>query len=171
MLSKKLIVSTLLVVITCGFASAPLFKSAMSVCDLIRDAPVLEGQIVSVHGILQNSGSGTGQPYYDELMADNCVGNGGKEIQIQIVSPDAHFLANPPRGFKPDMNSIRRVEDLLEKMEKEGRTVKQISCTVQGAFYAPKPQSSSALGGSDQYHHKLYQGYIVIQALRDVTVR
>jgi hypothetical protein len=153
---------------TYGVPSAQHPKRAMSVCELLRNAHNLEGQIVSVHGILQDSDIGIGPPYFDELAAENCAGAEANQ-QIQVVSPDSHFLANPPRGFNPDPASVRRVEDALAKMQTTGRPVNRLSATVEGVLCIPQPDSEPP--GSNRPRHKRYPAYIVIQALRDVQFR
>jgi hypothetical protein len=61
----------------------------------------------------------------------------GKQTAIQAVSPDVHFLANPPKGYKPDMNSAKTIDQILDKANAAGKKVMHFSVTVV-AFYATK---------------------------------
>jgi hypothetical protein len=73
-------------------------------------------------------------------------------------------LENPPRGYKPDPASARRLEDIVARLAAKGERAKQLSVTVEGVFYSggPKPDPSRPP------RHPWYPGHIVIQAYRDV---
>lgn len=142
-------------------ASEPIRR--FSVCDLVRTAVQLDGEIVKVYGVLQDSDPKRENPYFDELVSENCKGKGMGESQakIQVVSPDSHFLANPPAGYKPDLNSIRRAELMAEKAAAHHRS---LSATVEGVLYVPKAASGVP-------RHRSYTAIIVVQAIRDTKER
>lgn len=133
----------------------------VNVCDLSRLAEQIDGKIVRVHGVLRNSDT-MENPYFDELVGENCNGVDGGQVTIQVVSPDSHFLASPPPGYKPDFESVRRAEPVFKKAAADRRSV---SATVEGVFYTSKQQTSSPA------RHRQYQASIVIQGLRDVKER
>ena len=130
----------------------------VNICDLTRLADQLDGKLVRVRGILRNSETAA-EPFFDELVPENCSDPEGLRIVIQIVSPDVHFLANPPQGYKADMSSIRRAEPIFKNAAARSRPV---AVTVEGVFYSARPQRSAPV------RHKQYRGSIVLQALRAV---
>jgi len=132
----------------------------VKICDLRRLASQLEGKIVRIQGSLRNSNTHE-DPYFNELVGEDCRVAEGGQITIRIISPDGHFLANPPHGYHPDLDSVRRAESVLKKAIAEHRSV---SATVEGAFYAERQISGFT-------PHKQYPANIVIQRLRDVKLR
>ncbi len=112
----------------------------VNICDLISLAGELDGKLVRVRGIVRNSGSSS-DPYFDELIPETCSTAEGRRTVIHIVSPDTHFLAHRPRGYRPDMNSVHRAESVFEKAAREGHSV---SATVEGVFQSSTPKTSSA---------------------------
>src|SRR5258707_15808924 len=105
MLLKKLTRFGVLAIVSASMASDR--PRDVRVCDLKRLGGQLEAKIVRIHGILRNS-STPEDPFFNELVGEDCKDAEGGEITIQIVSPDSHFLANPPHGYTPDMESLRR---------------------------------------------------------------
>jgi hypothetical protein len=83
---------------------------------------------------------------------------------IRVEPPDVHFLEKPPPGYKPDMGSARRLEEVIAKTLAKGQRGKEFSLTVEGMFYSggAKPDPS------ERPRHRWYPGYIVVQAYRDV---
>ena len=142
---------------------------ALTVCEVISEARKLEGRIVSVRGFLQDAAGTAGDPDFDELVADGCTLADGSLPRIQVVSPDLHFLANPPPGYKPDMKSVKRVERRIEAVRARGKRVGRILATVQGVVLAgdedSRPQASTKVP-----RHRQYRAYLVIQAMRDVKL-
>jgi hypothetical protein len=159
----------ILIAMYCCFAPLQSLRQTRDVCNLIRDAAKLEGRIVIVSGILQASDPSSEKPYFDELIAENCSGLRTKRIRIQIVSPDSHFLANPPKGFNPDMDSVRRAEELLARSEKQGRRIRQISATVAGVFYSPQRQAATSRD-SVTSRHEQYDGYLILESFKDLRI-
>jgi hypothetical protein len=139
-------------------------RRTFSVCDLLIEANNLDGRIVRVHGILRDSDPKTESPYFDELAADNCTDEKHPKGPIRLISPDQHFLANPPSDYKPDLASVRKVEQIIAKLEATGEKVSGLDVTVEGVFYIQrqKPEALSKTGDA------VYAGFIVIQAIRDV---
>ena len=131
------------------------------ICNLGRVAQQLDGKLVRIIGILQNSDTSE-TPFFDELVGHGCKASEGEQVKIQIVSPDSHFLSNPPPGYKPDMDSVSRAEAVFERAAAHRRSV---SATVEGVFYVSKQQ------GFGPIRHRSYSAFIVIQALRDVKER
>lgn len=142
----------------------------LSICSVIREAGRFEGRVVAIRGILQDSSAGAEDVRFDELVADNCPGWDGEQIRIQVVSPDAHFLANPPRGYRPNMASIRRAERFYEKLLRDRGTTRRIWATVEGVLYLPK-QDPLAVGSAGKPSHREYTAYLVVQAIRELSAR
>jgi hypothetical protein len=133
----------------------------VNICKLIRLASQLDGKVIQVRGLLRNSDTPE-DPSFDELVPESCPDAEGRRTVIHIVSPDAHFLAHSPQGYKPDMDSIRRAEPTLNKAAADARLV---SATIEGVLQAVRPQSARAP------RHKQYSAVIVIQALREAKER
>jgi hypothetical protein len=142
---------------TAGLTSTILIAAnprAVSLCDLPQLGNQLEGRIIRISGVLRNTDA-RDNPSFDEL-TEECR---GRLVRIQIVSPDSHFLDNPPAGYKPDTGSVRRAEPVFQKAAAEGRSV---YATVEGVFYPASTQPPGPV------RHRQYPAYIVIQAFRNV---
>ncbi len=133
----------------------------VNICDVMRLADELDGRLIRIRGLLRNSGT-IDDPYFDELVPEHCGDEGGRQTVIHIVSPDEHLLSNPPRGYKPDMISIRRVEPLFRKAAKDQ---KPVSITVDGILQIFRGEELRSP------RHRQYSASIVIQALRDAKER
>jgi hypothetical protein len=110
-------------------------RHPLSVCDVVRQADLLDGHVVNVRGTIRSSGGKEPSgPYFDEMVAP-CSGT--LTATIKIVSPDAHFLANQPPGYRPDQASIRRAESLFTKEQGRGKSVDEVVATVEGFLVKP----------------------------------
>lgn len=142
----------------------------ISICDLFRDLPRLEGRIVKVRGLFEVTSPKRGNEYFDELVPENCGLSDQQEIRIKISSPDVHFLQSPPPGYKPDMASIRRADREVEKRLNQGKTIKRLVGTVEGVVYSSEGDTRPQDSLQKPQPHKRYPAYIIIQAIRDVRV-
>lgn len=129
----------------------------VNICDLKRIARQMDGKIVRISGILLNSDTQE-TPFFDELVGQGCKAT-TEQVKIQVVSPDSHFLSNPPPGYKPDMDSVTRAEPIFERAAADHRSV---YATVEGALYVTQGPTSGRV------RHRRYQAVIVIQAIRSV---
>jgi len=128
---------------------------------LIRSGQRVNGKIVSVRGILAASNPKAAQAYFDELVGEGCDPS-GSAVRIQVVSPDPHFLAAPPPGYKPDPDSVRRAERVAQDAADHHRA---LIATVEGVLYV-------AEGGVQGFaRHRRYPAIIVVAAIRDVNER
>ena len=82
----------------------------MTVCDVLRDGAHSNGTIVVVRGTVRNSGDAQ-RPDFNEVLA-TCD---GISRTILIDSPDAQFLAAPPKGYKPNAGSVRGKERVMAR--------------------------------------------------------
>jgi hypothetical protein len=80
------------------------------------------------------------------------------EIVIHVESPDVHFFANPPRGYKPNVKSVHRAESLFNKAAAQSG---QVSVTLEGVFVTERPDTRMPP------RHKGYFASIVIAAIYD----
>jgi hypothetical protein len=133
----------------------------VNICNLGRVASQFDGKIVRISGVLQNSDTSE-RPFFDELVGKSCKGTKGEQVNLQVVSPDSHFLSNPPEGYKPDMGSLSRAEPIFERAAAHHRSV---FATVEGVFYVANQPISGPV------RHRRYPAFVVIQALRDVKER
>src|SRR5882724_9649645 len=109
------------VTLTCASVMAESVRE-VDVCNLALRADQFEGKLVRVRGELRNSDRAE-NPFFDELVGEHCKKAQGGKITIQIVSPDSHFLANPPPGYKPDLYSVRQAEPVFKKAAADHRSV------------------------------------------------
>jgi len=144
-------------------------RPPMSVCDFAENVGKLDGRIVKVRGVVQTFSPDPDDFYLDEMIADSCTGSKQKSVRVEIWWPDSHFLEHPPRGYKVDRASFRRFARIVKKAQAQGKSVERLLATVEGVAYASGPESQSADPARRQYHG-IYQGYIVIQAVRDVKI-
>lgn len=140
-----------------------------TVCVVVRDVERLDGRIVVVRGILQDTDASSSEPYFDELVGEDCTGSDGERPRVKVVSPDWHFLAKPPTGYRPDIASIRRADRFIAKLSRQGRPPRKIWATVEGVIYFLKPESATGSSTGAKPSHKRYVAYIVVQAIRDLS--
>jgi len=133
----------------------------VNICDVMRLAGQLDGKVIRVRGLLRNSETPE-EPSFDEFVPEGCSDAQGSQTVIHIVSPDVHFLSKPPRGYKPDMNSVRTAERIFRKAAADR---KPVSATVEGVFQV------LIRDGSAHPLHKQYAASIVVQALRGAKER
>jgi hypothetical protein len=138
--------------------------TTMTVCEVLRNARKLEGQLVRVRGVLQDAYPGASEPYFNELSGDGCTGLKTDRAVIRIDTPDVHFLKRPPPGYKYDAASAHRTERIIAEHIAKGRRLTGLSATVEGVFYS----GGSRPDPSQRRRHRWYPGYIVIQAYLDV---
>ena len=103
--AKMLLRVSICAIVYLSFGIASEEPRDVNICDLTRLADQLDSKLVRVRGILRNSETAA-EPFFDELVPENCSDAEGRGMVIRIVSPDVHFLANLPHGYKPDMSSI-----------------------------------------------------------------
>ena len=130
-----------------------------NLCELIRSGDKFDGKLIRVSGLLQDSDPNTINPYFDELVSHDCNDVNGKPVKILIVSPDQHFLANAPAGYKPDLRSIHRAEIVAEQAAARHHSLR---ATVEGVYYVSKTASSTSA------RHRQYPAVLVLQSIRDV---
>lgn len=158
MLPLKVILGVLIVLSAATAGEKP---REVNICDVMRLANQLDGKIIRVRGLLRNTDTPE-DPSFDELVPERCSDVEGSQTVIHIVSPDGHFLANPPPGYKPDMNSARRVKPIFRKAALDE---KPVLVTVEGFFRVLHPGTRMPLP------HKQYSALIVIQAYRGAKER
>ncbi|MGJ5817136.1 hypothetical protein [Paludibaculum fermentans] len=161
-IGRGLLLAGVLVAFAPHFEAKGEKRKVVTVCQLLAAAEELDGRIVSVRGILKTSSDEAGAPYFDQLTGGACAGRAVADRTLQVVSPDAHFLAKPPSGYKPDEGSFRRAGRLLDKMLAAGQPVGGFDATVEGIFYRGRSQPRLPV------RHRQYPGYVVIQAIRNV---
>jgi hypothetical protein len=150
--------------VACGcMAQTPL--KPISVCNLIQNIQHLDGQVVRVRGTLRSTGGSPADSYFDEMVGISCPGIG--DATVHIVSPDSHFLAASPRGYRPDFESVRKAEKLIAKAQSEGRSVPKFVATVEGV--AVKLVSPEHFGAGRPLPHGHYGADLILAAIRDVT--
>lgn len=154
----RTIIGSAIVLITASASEVP---REVNICELIRLASQLDGKVVRLSGVLRNSETPE-DPSFDELVPETCSDAKDRQTVVHIVSPDVHFLANPPQGYKPDMDSMRRAQSILKKAAVDGKSV---SVKVEGVFQIVRQETSMPP------RHKRYSASIVIQALREAKER
>jgi hypothetical protein len=140
----------------------------VTVCTLLKKADQYNGRIVNVRGRLQSIALGIEDIYFDELSADDCSIDRTTPTKIKLESPDAHFLDNAPENYRADLRSIQRAERILRKELVAGSSKIVFDATVEGVFYMDF-KTSATLSQSRRPTHRQYPGYLVIQAIRDLT--
>lgn len=158
MLPLKVILGVLIVLSAATAGEKP---REVNICDVVRLASQLNGKIISVRGLLRNSETPE-DPYFDELVPERCSDVEDRQIVIHIVSPDAHLLANPPPGYKPDKKSVRRTEPIFKKAAADRKAV---LVTVEGLFQVWHRDTRMPP------RHKQYSEVIVVQAYRRAKER
>lgn len=144
-------------------------RSVIGVCDLLREPGKYEGQMIRVRGQLRSSGSAE-HPSFDELDGAGCASNEQEEKWVvSIVSPDAHFLAQSPKGYRPDRRSVERVSRLVTKQVAAGRVISSVECTIEGLFYGDHTRDDGEHAVRPRRHPR-YDGHVVIQAIRNPVV-
>jgi hypothetical protein len=133
----------------------------VDLCNLPLLANQLEGKVIRVRGVLRNSGTPE-EPSFDELVPESCLDSEGRRAVIHVVSPDSHFLDNPPQGYKPDLSSVRRVEPIFRKAAANNKSV---SVIVEGVLQTAQWETTA------HPRHKQYSASIVIQAFRSAKER
>jgi hypothetical protein len=159
LLKLRTILVTFLIAL--GVSSATELTAPQSVCDLLRSGQWVNGKTVSVRGILTTANPKALQAHFDELIGEGCDPAGGS-IRIQVVSPDAHFLAEPPPGYKPDPDSVRRAERVAQAAADHHRA---LIATVEGILYVVEGAKPGIA------RHRRYPAVIVVGAIRDVKER
>jgi len=160
----------LLITIVVLASTAPHFPargeemSAVTLCQLLAEPQRFDGRIVRVRGILESEGNAPRTAYFDQLSSTGCPGSAAAETKVQVVSPDSHFLENPPDGYRPDQRSIRRAEKVMEKALASRDPARAFEATVEGVFYRAEMISNHPA------RHRQYPGYVVLQAIRSLRV-
>lgn len=138
----------------------------ISVCELLQRAEELNEKIVRVQGLLQDPAPSSSDPNLDELVGDDCVEEGQREAKIQVVMPDQHFLANPPRGYAFDITSAGKAQAAIADIVTE-TGLAEVSVEVDGYFlYVGDPSDASETSAPPR--HRRYLGHLVLQAYRDL---
>jgi hypothetical protein len=142
-------------------------KSPLTVCELIQSGRKLDGQIVAVKGHLQDATGAGDSQLFDELVGTDCKLSDASVPRIRIVSPDSHFLAQPPPGYKPDLGSVEGVERRISKARATGKKIKYLSAVVEGAVIWA---DGNTRGDGSTPRHQRYQGYLVLQRIRNIQI-
>ncbi|MGC0771380.1 MAG: hypothetical protein WB543_00485 [Candidatus Acidiferrum sp.] len=121
--------------------AAPANHDTITVCELVRNAKVLDGRIVRIRTVVDHSKEGQ-----VEDIVSACPTSGdskAKTTRVRIFYPDEAFMAKAPKGFHWDAASFQHFGELLQRASAQGKPVGQAIVTVEGVAYAP-PSSFSA---------------------------
>lgn len=135
----------------------------ISVCDLVRNIQKLDGQVVKVQGILRSPNDPAIDSYFDEIVGDRCTGMG--EVVVHIVSPDSHFLAAPPKGYRPDFESVHRAENIISAAQRKTSSTRFVA-TVEGVAVKLALLKSSDF--ARPLPHGNYAASVILAAIRNV---
>jgi hypothetical protein len=161
MLQRVICVSIALLAATMDAQPPAKEPVALKGCELVRGISQFDGKVIRVRGVLQNS-DGPDDAFFDEFLPDTCSEAPGRRIVIHVQSPDVHFLANPPRGYRPNMKSVQRVESLLKKAAADGR---RVSVTIEGLLVVATSVTPTPA------RHKPYPASIIIAAIYEAKER
>jgi hypothetical protein len=155
LLPERFLLITFVWLVALGGSATSASEPTLSVCTAASSAQHLDGKIVRVRGVLKQASPSAA--FFDELFDDSC-----SEIKIHVISADSSFLAHAPKGYKPDPQSVERVQHLAAEAAVKGR---DLTATVQGVFSVQKKEDYV------QQRHKWYPLVLVIQGLSDVKER
>ncbi len=133
----------------------------MGVCEALKRLPELDGRVVAIHGQLQGGSMLSGGAYFDQLVEPHCALQGDSRGVIRLESPDQHFLAHPPRGYRADKASIKRVAQILAREKDKGAASVRLDVVVEGVLYQVSP------GSPTTRHARGVLAVIVVQAYRE----
>lgn len=140
----------------------------MTVCSLVQHIKALEGQIVSVHGVLimyETDPEGA-TPHY---MVADCPSLNDRRVRVKIEYPDSWFLKNPPTGYRVDQDSFRRAWKVIIGTMEHGKVKSHYIATIVGQansvapYIPPPPNLHVTLEGK-------WDADIVIQGIYDLKV-
>jgi hypothetical protein len=164
----QMIAAALVLCMTCMASQQDGAKNPLTVCELIQSGRKLDRQIVAVKGRLQDATGATDKPDFDELVATDCKLPDASVPKIRIVSPDSHFLAQPPPGYKPDLASVERVERQISEARARGKRIKYLSAVLEGAMIWADGRAIAEPDAAPR--HQRYRAYLVVQRMRDVQI-
>jgi hypothetical protein len=142
--------------------TAAAVPSRVTPCDVIQHLEKFDGRLVSVYGELKSTLGGPDH-YFDELIA--LCPPSDRVVSMKLIPPDAHFLADPPKGYRPDVASIERAEAVLEMAPASSR----VFGTVTG--FLLRGRADDSIGGTGpKPHHESAVVYLVISGISRVTV-
>lgn len=146
----------------------PSVTPILSTCDLVSTRDRFDGRMVRVRGVVEVSDDD--EPLLGRLIPNGCESAEGKApLTIRLGAPDAHFMKNPPAGFRQDVVSLRRASNRILTLRKEGKDVRLIIATIEGVFIKGS-SDKEVQAGPRALPHGMNAGYIVVQSVRDIEL-